>query len=164
VPAYRWKKGKTRNADAQVVGERIDRMGGDVHLVVEDARSSKSPFHELFEWDDKAAALQHRLWQARQVVRSLEIVIQKNGETRTADAFVNLKIEEEEGQPRQHYVPWRSMIEDPEMRRLYEQHLIRDLGVLQSKYANFKEFSDWEPLFVAIESVLDKGEGDDLHP
>jgi len=163
VSVYQWKQGKKRSADPQQVGERINRLGGDVHRVVEDARDPDSPAHELFEWNDEQAAHQHRLWQGRHIIRSLEIVIEKNGEQRATDAFVNIKIEDDE-EPKQQYVPWQSMIEDPDMRQLYEQSLLRDIQMIQRKYADFKEFSEWEPLFLAIESALGRGEGDELHP
>jgi len=40
--------------------------------VVEAARSTRSPLHALFEWDDRVAAEERRLDQARGVIRSVE--------------------------------------------------------------------------------------------
>lgn len=42
-------------------------------LIVEDARNPSSPLHEEFEWDDTVAAHQHRLSQARTVIRTIHI-------------------------------------------------------------------------------------------
>lgn len=43
-------------------------------MVVADAESADSPLHELFEWDDEKAAAQHRLYQARELIRSITVV------------------------------------------------------------------------------------------
>lgn len=37
--------------------------------VVEAARPKDSPLHSEFEWNDKKAGHEHRLWQARQLIR-----------------------------------------------------------------------------------------------
>ncbi|MEE8568074.1 MAG: hypothetical protein V3S81_05645 [Anaerolineales bacterium] len=41
--------------------------------VVEDARDPKSPLHSFFEWDDKKAAHQYRINQARDIIRNVRI-------------------------------------------------------------------------------------------
>lgn len=41
--------------------------------VVEAARDPASPLHGYFEWDDTEAARQHRLGQARQLIRRIKI-------------------------------------------------------------------------------------------
>lgn len=42
--------------------------------VVESARSADSPLHRFFEWDDAKAAHQHRLSQARRLIRMVTVV------------------------------------------------------------------------------------------
>ena len=37
--------------------------------VIKEAKSSRSPLHHLFTWDDTIAAREHRLNQARQLIR-----------------------------------------------------------------------------------------------
>jgi len=37
--------------------------------VVEHARNPETALHDRFEWDDTKAAWQHRLWQARELIR-----------------------------------------------------------------------------------------------
>lgn len=79
---YRWK-GSELGGSAQKPGERIAELRAkakkkDENLlaqdVVNDARSPKSPLHRYFLWDDTAAAEQHRLHQARALIRSIEVV------------------------------------------------------------------------------------------
>ena len=43
--------------------------------VVDEASDPKHPLHKLFEWDDSAAARKYRLDQARELIRSVEVVI-----------------------------------------------------------------------------------------
>ena len=42
-------------------------------LVVQAATDEQSPIHSVFEWDDGKAGHQHRLWQARRLIRSVRI-------------------------------------------------------------------------------------------
>jgi len=42
--------------------------------IIEQAKSTGSPLHRYFEWDDSKAAHKHRLDQARCMIRSIEIV------------------------------------------------------------------------------------------
>jgi len=44
-------------------------------LVVQDAESSDSPLHDLFEWDDGIAGHKYRIEQARNVITSVRVVI-----------------------------------------------------------------------------------------
>lgn len=50
-------------------------------LVVEEARPKQSPLHPYFEWDDRRAAEQHRLEQARLMIRRVKFVVQSPDET-----------------------------------------------------------------------------------
>lgn len=50
--------------------EQLGRNGRiDPDNVVEFARNPETALHSRFDWDDSSAAHQHRLWQARQVIR-----------------------------------------------------------------------------------------------
>ena len=64
---YGWKPGgRLSGGDVQDIGELIDhlRHGNEgerklPHAVVKEARKKRSPLHQFFEWDDRAAAEQH---------------------------------------------------------------------------------------------------------
>lgn len=61
------------------VKDRLDtlyRENGHLtpEMVVEDAKDKKSPLHEAFNWDLKAAAYQHWLDTARTIIRSVRLV------------------------------------------------------------------------------------------
>ena len=43
------------------------------YIVLAEAADEQSPLHSVFEWDNAKAGHQHRLWQARQLIRSVKI-------------------------------------------------------------------------------------------
>lgn len=55
----------------------LERENGQLDPVdvVEAARDPASPMHPFFEWDDTEAARQHRLGQARQLIRRVKIEV-----------------------------------------------------------------------------------------
>jgi hypothetical protein len=56
--------------------------------VVDDARKTKSPLHELFQWNDALAAEEHRLDQARAIIRSVEVIVQMTETTIRVSSYV----------------------------------------------------------------------------
>ena len=85
-----------RGVKAQTAGEelqRIQKEHGEVTppLVVDEARPDESPIHEVFEWDDWEAAEQYREHQARNLIRSIEIVETQTG--KTEPVFIHVQSE-----------------------------------------------------------------------
>lgn len=79
---YRFKKDswlKSRR-NAQEVGRTLEviRRENDNHLtseaVLEAAEDVRSPLHEFFDWDDKAAAKKHRMGEASKLIASIEVI------------------------------------------------------------------------------------------
>lgn len=82
VITYRARPGsRLSDKDAEIVGPELRRIAeqhGDAFQpadVVEDARPKDSALHPYFEWDDRAAASQHRIQQARNLVGAVELHI-----------------------------------------------------------------------------------------
>lgn len=69
--------------------------------VVEDARDEESPLHASFEWDDAKAAADHRLNQARTLIRSVKV--EYNTESRVVSA--PFYVHDPEAGDEQGYVP-----------------------------------------------------------
>ena len=71
--------------------ERI-RLENDGRLsasdVVETSRAKTAVLHTIFEWRDKVAAEEHRLAQARHVIRAVRVVREDGADT--TPAFVNV--------------------------------------------------------------------------
>lgn len=59
-------------------------------LVVQAATDEQSPIHSIFEWDDGKAAHQHRLWQARRLIRSVQI---ERPDGKPMPKYLSVKIE-----------------------------------------------------------------------
>lgn len=72
------------NQDPEAVGRRIEslreKFKGELtpEDVLNDAQDENSPLHTFFEWDDSAAAHQHRLQQARGLIRAVVAVYVRN--------------------------------------------------------------------------------------
>lgn len=75
VPAgssYRWRTGfGAQGVPAAEAAGVIRRCHGDPRAVVQAARDPNNPLHPLFNWNDEDAAEQHRIAQARLMIRSL---------------------------------------------------------------------------------------------
>jgi hypothetical protein len=73
-------------AEMQVIAEQKDVLLPED--VVEAARNPNSTMHSFFEWDDTEAARSFRLVQARWLIRSVEIVVERHdAKTTIAPAY-----------------------------------------------------------------------------
>lgn len=96
MPEYCFR-GCVAGVKAQAVGdelERIRRANGDrldAKQVVEEARPKGAPLHDRFTWDDSKAGEQWRIREARDLIRSVRILVVGS---KTEPAYVNVKIED----------------------------------------------------------------------
>src|SRR5262245_31862046 len=101
TPASRYKYSWTKsyNVDANIAGEIIRRVQ-TAQAVVAAARVPGSPLHELFDWNDTAAAESFRLVQARVMINSLRVeIIDAQRKPTRIFAFVK------DAENLDHYVP-----------------------------------------------------------
>lgn len=81
-------------AEQDAIRDRLtllaERNGGILtpDIVVADAAKKDSPLHSRFEWSDKKAAIQHRLDQARELIRGVRILITTEKTTVSTVAYV----------------------------------------------------------------------------
>lgn len=137
--------------DAEIVGRHLEtlreRLKGELtpEDVLEDASNPNSPLHSFFEWDDTEAARQHRLKQARGLIRAVvAIYVRDDAPAVKMRAYVHIADEEP------HY---REMSHAMSVKATREQVLKRALKELtdwKKRYADLKEFSR---LFAEIEAV-----------
>lgn len=105
--------------------------------VVDDARNPNSPLHSFFEWDDSAAAEQHRLHQARGLIRSVvAIYVQPDEPARRTKAFVHVP---EPGAP--HYRSAPDAMSTKKTRDLVLQRAWRELQAWRQRYKDLREFA-----------------------
>ena len=150
---YEWRQGRGSSTPAEVVGKiltDIEAAAGEIRpeTVVQEAKSTNSPLHRFFEWDDKKASEQHRLWQARQLISS--IVIRKVGSVAPTEvrAFVNLT---GDGEPRKYESISFVLTDAVKRGRLFEQAK-REIVAWHKRYKDLQEF---EAVFNAIEGLDD---------
>lgn len=61
--------------------------------VVDAARDPRSSLHSYFEWDDGKAAEQHRLAQARALIRTIEVILPDDPDENLVPRYVSLVID-----------------------------------------------------------------------
>lgn len=153
MPTFKKKPGSHIRGDVQEIGEALIRLHDDGEItpesVVEAARSRRSPLHQNFEWDDTVAAREHRLNQARYLIRS--VVVETETEEGPIDfrAYVSIAGDDaEEDEP-----PRRYMVIERAMREHGEEVLeiaLRELKAFRERYATLKQLSE---VFAAIDAV-----------
>jgi hypothetical protein len=116
--------------------------------VVRAARNPKSPLHTAFTWDDKKAAQDYRLWQARELLVRFEMVDAGSGEP------INLFLSLTSDRPtKAGYRFSKDVLADPDQRREWLLMAIADLESWRTSYAALTEL---KPVFAAIARVLAK--------
>lgn len=101
----------TKEARARILSlEQDDRITAEA--VVEDAKNPKSPLHSFFEWDVKKAAREHWLDTARELIRSVRVVIEHRTTVVRAVAYVR---DPEAGPREQGYRSVSSLATEREM-------------------------------------------------
>ena len=91
MTTFSWTPSYRPSADAQVIGEELDRIrvrdgGITVDVMLEEARPEDAPLHPLCTWDDSIAAENWRKDELRRAVRSLQVI---NPEREPYRAFVH---------------------------------------------------------------------------
>ena len=87
---YGWSR-RTGPLDPQIVGEELERIrsrSGKLlpHEVVKESKPKRAPLHKAFEWDDAIAGNKYRVFQARNLIRSVRVV----REEKSSPAFVHI--------------------------------------------------------------------------
>lgn len=82
--------------------------------VVQEAKSKDSPLHDCFEWDQRKAAHQYRIWQARELITSIKVEVRTDKTTLSTVAYVR---DPTAGPSEQGYVRTLSLVGETEMAR-----------------------------------------------
>lgn len=61
-------------AALKAIEDRNGRL--TAQAVVSAAKAARHPLHKYFTWDDKKAGHQHRLWQARELIKRVEVRVE----------------------------------------------------------------------------------------
>lgn len=138
---YKWKYYKY-SVDANVVGkalEDIEKESGEVtaELLLKKATPKDSELHTLFEWDNKKAAGEWRLHQARQIIGAVAVVYEEEKEEPiTTRAFVNVG-----DVHKASFVNTAKAMSDEETRTVVLKHALDELKAFKAKYAGLNELA-----------------------
>jgi len=142
---YKWKTGShhSPDIDAQVAGEELERIrvrhNGRLENadVVDAAKDERSPLHPAFEWDDETAAHAYRLDQAGNLIRAVDVVIEKpSGEARPIRAFVSVKRDEDRS-----YTSVQHALSDVDLRAQVVAQAWAELEAWRKRHAELVEFA-----------------------
>jgi len=139
--------------EAQLIGEALERIGEESgeapgpESIVAAARRETSVLHEYFDWDDERAAHAHRLAQARQITRSVVVVVRNTREEdvevpafgslerrKTARAGARGHEEEERG-----YVQVEEVLSDEQKRHSALESLVRRMYASRDELTLYEE-------------------------
>lgn len=96
MPVFKFKRGfPSGGLDPQAVGDAFQSVRDrglelTAEIAVEEAKDPDHPAHGGFEWNNKAAGHQHRLEQARSMIRAVYRIIDEGGEGKEIRAFVHV--------------------------------------------------------------------------
>ena len=145
--------------DPQRVGEELEKLrqrrGGELtpEDVLTAARSTRSPLHPAFEWDDSRAAHQYRLDQASYLIRAVYAIPEEDEvQHERVRAFVYVK---SLSTGEEHYTSTVVAMSDAELRAQVLQRALTELRTWQRKYRELKELA---AVFEAIEEVANSRE------
>lgn len=151
---FKWKDGSRHKGNAQKIGEellKVRKKYGNIEAetVVKAAISTRSPLHSQFNWDDKSAAHQHRLEQARCLVRSIVTIHPERTDEKVIPAFAAVS----KGEPNKSiYVPFLEGIAHEPTRSEILARAKAELRAFRRKYALLQELTD---VFKAIDDLDD---------
>lgn len=113
--------------------------------VVEFARDADTALHTRFEWDDTKAAEQHRLAQARQIIRCVVTVTEKNAPP--VRAYVSLLPDRDDGNS---YRAVTDVLRDPDLQARMVEEALRSADLWRERYERLNAL---RPIVDAIKKV-----------
>lgn len=130
--------------EASVVGAHLEmlreKFKGEItpEDVLADAKNDNSPLHSFFEWSDSAAAHQHRLQQARGLIRSVvAIYVSDDKPAQRVRAYVHIP----EGET-SHYREASHAMSVKTTRDAVLKRALAELIGWQKRYHDLHEFAD----------------------
>lgn len=148
---YEYGGGWHPNVDANTVGEALERIEAEhgvvtSELFLEESRPENAPTHDVFEWDDSAAAEKYRLHQSSMTINNLRVVIRNDSvQEGQRKAFVNISVEQ-----KANYLNVVDALSKPETREIVLERAVRELEQFKNKYDSLSELA---AIFTAIEAV-----------
>lgn len=151
--AYKWAENARMGADAQAVGEAVERLasrhGGVVPKEVfwREAQKKNHPAHGLFEWNVQKAAEAHWNDQARKILRTLVVVVKEQ----EAPAYVKVEITDADGRSHEGFMRTDKAMGAPDAKAKVLADAIRQLRGLQRRYSVLSD--TLQPIWDALDQI-----------
>jgi hypothetical protein len=146
---YKAARGSTlTDEQAQQYGDHIAQTFSNGHLevtpddVVADAQAKSSPLHNFFEWDDSEAAQRYRVQQARYLLRSIRVVIEKQEAVTETRAFVRVTVQEPEQDARRVYTSVQHALSEDDLRIQVIEQALRQLESWRKRWTEYTELGE----------------------
>jgi len=121
--------------------------------VLRRAEAKKNILHDLFEWDDTVAAYQHRLRQAREIIRvNVQVITECDDPVKV---FVSLP--SDHAQPGGGYREFLDVLRTPAWQEEYFSQALAELTRVRRQYSQLKQLA---PIFAAMDKVVKRAEKD----
>jgi len=130
---YEWKESANFKADVNKVKKELDCLGNDFspHEIVEKAKNSKTELFKCFEWNNKKCGEKFRLDQARQLIRSIIIIPEKeNIEIRAYESIIYNE--------KKCYVPTEIIIKDEDLYLQLVNGIIKSIKEFERKLKSYE--------------------------
>ena len=142
MKTYSWNAGWCPNADAQIVGEELERIrerdgGITVDVMLEEARPEEAPLHPLCTWDDLVAAENWRKEELRNAARKL-LVTTLDHETHHALVHVANPVPGQQG----WYQPIDVVVQNIDQYELVFKSALRRIEEAQRAMAELKRVAE----------------------
>ena len=122
--------------------------------VVAFARNKRTALHLEFEWDDAKASAEHRLWQARTVIRvAVTVLPSPHADQEPVRAYVS--VVSDRVRPGGGYRPLADVMTNDQMRAELVTEALGEVKRWRRKYERIRELV---PIFRAIDKVEAKQE------
>jgi len=140
-------------AKVQQYGECLWRLSEKGMLepreVVDEARPESSPLHDHFEWDDEKAGESWRRQQARQLIRSIEFIMEPDDHPRPA--FFHVEFATPEGETEQGYINDRQVRESLDFREQIVGRAKSEIFRWRNRYEEYRK--EFGKVFSAIDKL-----------
>lgn len=144
----RWKQGTQFKVDAGVAHEVVEGIrkknkgSASAEDIVQAAKAVRNPLHGEFEWNDEAAAHEHRLQQARVMMRAF-VIVRSDLKTDRPQRVYEVVREPQEGKHRIKHV-YRTIddiMQDTDLRAELLGRALNELISIRNRYRDLQELA-----------------------
>lgn len=143
----RWTFGK---ADPEAVYSELERLrkrgGLTPDRLLAEAEDDSHVLHAAFEWDNSVAGTAYRRQQARELIRSVAIIVDNEPARRV---YVHVPAARGEG----FYERTEIVVEHVDMFALALQEAMNDLGAAQERVSELRRYSEGDESRVAVIAI-----------